>query len=81
MLGEPNPLAGCMMEHLAGHYAVHRFLARVERANEKSIAVLRRLGFTEAGIDESMCHALTTTERQFVADVGNEVTDAGWALQ
>jgi RimJ/RimL family protein N-acetyltransferase len=57
----------CMMDHLSGHYAVQRFLARVEQANEKSIAVLRRLGFAEAGSEESMRHALSGTERLFVS--------------
>jgi RimJ/RimL family protein N-acetyltransferase len=60
----------CMMEHLGEHFAVRRFLARVEQANEKSIAVLRRLGFSEAGSDESTRHALSATERLFVAGPG-----------
>jgi len=62
----------CMMDHISEQYAVRRFLARVEQANQKSIAVLRRLGFAEAGSDESLRHALSATERLFVAGLGED---------
>lgn len=55
-----------MLDHVAGAYGVSRFLASVEAANERSIRLLGRLGFCEAGAAERAAHTLSATERLFV---------------
>jgi len=66
--GHATRATRCMLEHLVAHDAVQRFLATVEQANERSIALLDRLGFSAAGPDERARHELSATERLFVAD-------------
>lgn len=65
--GYASVAARCMIEHLAAHYAVRRFMATVEASNQRSIAVLRRLGFVEAEAAAAARHSLSPTERLFVA--------------
>ncbi len=55
-----------MLEHVASAYGVSRFLASVDAANERSIRLLGRLGFREAGEPERVAHGLCATERLFV---------------
>ena len=55
-----------MLDHVASVYAVSRFLASVEAANQRSIRLLERLGFREASGQELQAHALSPTERLFV---------------
>ena len=63
----------CMMEHLVAAYAVRRFLATVERNNAKSLAVLERLDFSRAGLEESGEHELSGTELLFIREVTRAV--------
>jgi [ribosomal protein S5]-alanine N-acetyltransferase len=63
----------CMMDHLADACGVRRFLATVERSNERSIAVLRRLGLREAGAEESSRHDLSPSERLYICQTSADV--------
>ena len=53
-----------MLAELAASFGVQRFMATVEVANERSIHLLRRLGFDEAAPDGIT--RLTATERLFL---------------
>lgn len=64
--GHATQAVRAMLEHAALHYRVSRFLASVEAANRRSIRLLERLGFHEAGAPEAQAHALSDTERLFV---------------
>ena len=66
--GEGHAGRACMvmMDHLRTHYGVSRFAATVEAGNERSIALLTRLGLRLAGEAEVLQHSLTHSERLFV---------------
>ena len=64
--GHATHAVRAMLEHVARDYGVSRFLASVEAANQRSIRLLERLGFHEAGAPEAQAHALSDTERLFV---------------
>lgn len=55
-----------MMDHLRTRYGVSRFAATVEAGNERSIALLTRLGLQLAGEAEVLQHSLSRSERLFV---------------
>jgi [ribosomal protein S5]-alanine N-acetyltransferase len=55
-----------MLAYLEQHYAVSRLLAVAEVENERSLALLRRLGFTPAGLDSLPVDPLTPSERLYV---------------
>ena len=55
-----------MLEHLAGVHHVRCFLATVEKANDRSIRLLERLGFHAATAQESKGHDLSPTELLYV---------------
>ena len=55
-----------VMDHLSATCGVLRFLATVEAENERSVRLLRRLGFRAATEAEAREHGLSATERLFV---------------
>ena len=64
--GYASEATGAVLEHLRTAYGVRRFLAVTEVANERSIALLTRLGFRRAGDGEVRRRQPATTERLFV---------------
>ena len=64
--GHATQAVRAVMEHLAPHHALERFLATVELRNRRSIRVLARLGFRLATPDECEAHALSPSERLYV---------------
>lgn len=63
--GHAHAATSAMLEHLAQAYRVETFMATVEVENARSIALLQRLGFAQAGDEELARHALTPTERLY----------------
>jgi RimJ/RimL family protein N-acetyltransferase len=61
--------ARAVMDHLRDTCGVIRFLATVEAENERSLRLLRRLGFRAATETEAREHELSATERLFVLDL------------
>ena len=57
-----------MIEHLRSGRRITTFLATVEAAHDRSIALLERLSFRPATAERAADHALTPTERLFVRD-------------
>ncbi len=55
-----------VVDHLRATCGVARFLATVQAGNERSIRLLRRLGFRIATEAEAQEHELSATERLFV---------------
>ena len=64
--GHATKAGRAILEHVARDYGVLRFLASVEAPNQRSIRLLERLGFHQAGGLEARAHALSDTERLFV---------------
>ncbi|MGE5117655.1 MAG: GNAT family N-acetyltransferase [Betaproteobacteria bacterium] len=64
--GHATQAMQAVVEHLAGHYGVTRYLATVEAENRRSIGVLQRLAFRAASEAELEGHDLSPTERLFV---------------
>ena len=64
--GHATKAGRAMLEHVARDFGVLRFLASVEAPNQRSIRLLVRLGFHEAGAPEAQAHALSDTESLFV---------------
>ena len=64
-----------MLEHLCGDFGARRFLASVEAANQRSLALLAALGFHEAAAAQRAEHRLTDTERLWVCDAGGFARD------
>jgi [ribosomal protein S5]-alanine N-acetyltransferase len=52
-----------LLQHLFGSLQLHQVMACVEHDNERSVALLRRLGFSAASDAEREGHTLTATER------------------
>lgn len=50
--GHARGATQAMLDELRHHYGVTRALATAERANTRSLGLLRRLGFAEAGAEE-----------------------------
>lgn len=64
--GHPAQAVQAMLDHVASACGVSCFLASVEAANQKSVGLLERLGFREAGGQELAAHGLSASERLFV---------------
>ena len=64
--GHAHTAMRAVLDHLASHYGVARFLATVEAANLRSIRLLERLGFGVAAPVEAASHALTASERLYL---------------
>ena len=63
-----------MLAYLEQHYAVSQFLAVAEAENERSLALLRRLGFTPAEAGSLPVDPITPSERLYVRSL---VADKG----
>lgn len=57
---------GLMIQHLISQHQCKTLLACVERANQRSIALLRALSFSLASPDEHAAHQLSDSEALFV---------------
>ena len=57
-----------MLDHLRDEHGVTRFLARIERANERSLRLVQRLGFRPATAEEAAPWALSATEQVWVQE-------------
>lgn len=55
-----------VLDHATPRWGITRYLATVEAGDERSIRLLGRLGFREAGPAECLGHELSATERLFV---------------
>ena len=67
-LGHAATASRAMIDHLQADHRIATFLATVEVANARSIALLDRLSFRPATADRAAHHALTPTERLFVRE-------------
>lgn len=63
--GYAHAAVGAMLLHLTGKYGAAEFLATVENANARSIALLERLAFERATLQEVASHELSSTEILF----------------
>jgi ribosomal-protein-alanine N-acetyltransferase len=63
--GHARASVGTMLEHLSKKYGAEEFLATVENANTRSIALLARLSFRQATIQKVASHELSDTELLF----------------
>lgn len=64
--GFASEAVGAMIDHLRSACGVRRFLATTERRNDRSVRLLRRLGFRAAGEAELREHQIPATHLLFV---------------
>lgn len=64
--GLASRASAAMLDHLVAAYGIEEFLATVEAANARSIALLGRLLFRQATDGEAAPHSLTKTELLFI---------------
>jgi RimJ/RimL family protein N-acetyltransferase len=67
--GHATAATRAMLEHLHAEYSVTRFLARIERANERSLRLVQRLGFRVASAAEVTPWGLSATEQVWVLEL------------
>jgi ribosomal-protein-alanine N-acetyltransferase len=60
--GHARRAAQAMLDELHQQYGVTRVLATAERANARSLGLLRRLGFTEGSSDEHAARGVATAD-------------------
>ncbi len=63
--GHAQAATSAMLEHLSTKFGAAEFLATVEIANTRSIALLERLSFRQATTEEAAPHELSGTELLF----------------
>jgi RimJ/RimL family protein N-acetyltransferase len=66
--GRARSAMNSVLQHLAAEYGCMHFLASIEAANRRSIALVRALGFQPAAQGHSALAGLTATERLFVLE-------------
>lgn len=64
--GHARAATSAMLDHLTGEHGCIAFRACVERANQRSIALLRALGFTPLAASDTAASRLSATEQLFV---------------
>lgn len=72
--GFASEAVSAMVGHLRSACGIRRFLATTERRNDRSVRLLRRLGFRAATAAEAREQELSATERLFVLGSPSEAS-------